>query len=650
MSDWIFCQRPATFRSYDLDLQEYFQLYGNYQDVYFWFQRQRIFLSKLGFNFLNFPNNWSYFLQDYLILYPFESGSFDLSTQFFIDTPNITRSFEFFYVPFNNLTNDLVFNAAAASIRTAANTVTQILECGNEIISYCKDGGEAGSFTSALPVTINGVTKNRPNKQGIPQNAPGIYFLNQNAAGLSQFIETLIIYPLGYLDKVLISISDSARFVSYTQDFPINGNFEFFELKLAHGCDWKNVNTFSMQMFPSNILIDVLFMSSIPLVGLDNVYCFNQGYNYKLVNKNALLSGRVTRDPPVTGDVVIVDDNSQFFYYQETDNFFYQIVQNTTAITPSGFPDVIFPDKYFTQTCNPDGSINFIYDMSAGDAAPGLANNKMWFQFSNIQENKQYAIPINDFNLFITSNYLESRFDSKRSLNIDQTNPLVIVPYTTFGVPKKQYAKDPQLQLFNFSVCTDNTNEIRLPNDFLSDYNLNIALASIFISSDYTNPQNKLVDSNPLTKQVKIFKGFENQYWFYRVNFSNCFILQLPIFNILNDFTDISIGLGELWESNQTFSFINPFYQNFKDVSLFAFFEFDPQQAIINSCFEFSSDCTKKLYGSNIPMAIYTSSGKKYFTFQKIYNLLNFKIFYKKFNNSIQASNSVPVQIYLLLK
>ncbi len=308
----IVAKRPEVFLNFEILIKEFLSRY-EYSDAFFYYRNQKLFLSKIGYSFLNYPWNWNSLNKNYLEIVPFRVGEEDTSGQFFYDSNNLYPSEDLYYLPLNFLTNQVVYTSNSAQTRTANNSTAQIFAIGNEVVSYAVDSQEAFPFSSPKPVLVrmdNGVEILKRAPDGIPMKGTLFTLLPYKTGDPTCVFEQIIIFATKYIGQLGVEFQTQPPFVNPQNVvfYEINANLKYFSLTIP-----KNFQAGTWPIYiatySDDSAIDCIFISSTPLIGNTQLFGFDtiEQIPYKKVPLESLEFGEFQING---GEVKKIDSSS----------------------------------------------------------------------------------------------------------------------------------------------------------------------------------------------------------------------------------------------------------------------------------------------------------------------------------------------------
>lgn len=308
----LICSKPLDKlnKKISTGLYNFFSNFG-FNDAYFFYKNQIVLVSKLGINFLDDPTNWDYFSKPYYICFYLVYDNSISKYHFFYNT-EYYPSTELIHLPLNFYSNQLVYTDNSATTRTATNGFARIFSIGDQIISPVYEGIQPNSYANAIPATIFDwnnkaviVTKNGPN--GIPifnssTNQYGVV-LDSKSGSKGHVFNQLIIYPLGFVDKVIVNsyqgnaATSGANYYSSNFEISIRGNYQYFMIEIPAAYSLlQNDFYFSFTISPNATKLDCAFLSLKPIMGNRKVFGqgileLTKGFGYYI--EKPLLTGRL---------------------------------------------------------------------------------------------------------------------------------------------------------------------------------------------------------------------------------------------------------------------------------------------------------------------------------------------------------------------
>lgn len=289
----LFVNRPKNLaqKSVSKGLLQFFNKF-NLQDAYFFYKSCPLLVSKFSVFFFDDPLNWDYFnAPAYLLFYCISFSSPLAKYQFFYKTQNFPNE-ELLHLPLNFNTKGLVYAENAASIRTANNSFTKIFSIGGQIISPVFDGVPPVPYTDARPAQVQD-PRERPSvvtvyEKSNPNNTP--YFIPNvdntyvlvNTRNESIRIQSLIIYPIGFVETITVTIfkdlQDNDAFEQNSIRAYVLNNFKYFLLELPRIYELEtNDRFFQIQIKPLTTAVDCIFFATKPIIG--NEICLGQRFS-----------------------------------------------------------------------------------------------------------------------------------------------------------------------------------------------------------------------------------------------------------------------------------------------------------------------------------------------------------------------------------
>lgn len=244
-------------------------LYAQYslEDSYFMYHKQPIFLSRIGLEYLDDPNNWNPIDAAVIVVYMLyrvknNSAQYFRSTNFYQSTPIYFNAFNFF-------TLDVIFTSSAANTQAADGSTYRVFSVGGAIVSYITEETEHNAFSRPTPIKANG----NPAKQGL-NGLP--LDLNTEFAiqGPEGFMDQLIFYPLELIPTLTFSDSNQKNFVSNTELVTQTVQLKFFLINLIRTsriAEYSDAYKIVVTGGTQKPLIDNIFLATRPICGNSNL-------------------------------------------------------------------------------------------------------------------------------------------------------------------------------------------------------------------------------------------------------------------------------------------------------------------------------------------------------------------------------------------
>lgn len=144
----------------------YFFILNKYsvKDAYFIYNDQRVFISKLGYEYFDDIIGWDQFGICHLQLW-FIQNSFLSSRQYFYKT-NTYQNEDIYFLPTNWITTDIIFTENSGLTKTIGGSSARVFSLGKTIISYINEYIEPEAYSSVVPFRgEDGSYKIRANNQ-----------------------------------------------------------------------------------------------------------------------------------------------------------------------------------------------------------------------------------------------------------------------------------------------------------------------------------------------------------------------------------------------------------------------------------------------------------------------------------------------------
>ncbi len=507
----IIAKKPNSFYDFENLIKEFLSRY-EYSDAYFFYRNQKIFLTKIGYNFLSYRWNWDSLNKNILEIIPYRHGEEDNSGQFFYNSDFLFSDLDLFYLPLNFFTNGVVYASNAANTRTSSNTYAQVLAIGNEIISYAVDSIEPSPYSSPKPVTIKTETgelilKREPN--GIAMQGSVFSFVPYKKENSATSMEQLIIFPTKYISVIIIKYkTDNFPNNEQSELITINENYKYFSINLPKKYDLGEIY---LDTQAQTNVIDCILISSTPLIGNNNIFGFkdNQTICYKKIPVEELERG--------------------FFKIKEG-----TIVKEESTLLRCQYIkfDTKLVGKYYGKFLECDQDTSLFYQAFTKDFADSIVEVNQ----DNIGLLEEIWLNYRDFSKpfvfgFTKNTHCKALVDTNESINGEKTQ---------FNNTLQNIEKE-NLEFLSFDFLTNSIylNSLfdfsLLGNDFTTD-----TTKTIFeFNKDITNgifPMDSkdliLYDNDPLSRVIRNFKDSFDLYPILRCDIVTEYMIELKIKNL----------------------------------------------------------------------------------------------------------------------
>lgn len=329
-------------------------------DSYFYYRDQRIFVSKIKPEFLDYAENWNALGCNVLVIYNLSKLSNLSGQQFFYKSKNYP-GIDLYYLPFNFYTTNLVYSDNSALVRSANNLYFRIFSIGSKVVSLINEDIEPNVFSNPTPATISvgsiEYVKDTPN--GTPIVSASFVDIVK-----PQVFDQLIIYPLGPLADVIVTgFSDALYYTEVVEEATVNANLKYFLLETNRIKQTSVAEPVSLDNTLSTFY-DTIYTAIKPVIGNNNLYLDKRptatiptNRDYQAVTIPDLSPGDID-----TNGNVVPDPNKFYFRVtrtsaQPTNQSFYVYAQN--ICNPLCQPTSVAALNYGTQLYDYDAFSTF---------------------------------------------------------------------------------------------------------------------------------------------------------------------------------------------------------------------------------------------------------------------------------------------------
>lgn len=674
---------------YSQQLLQFAMRYG-YSDFYFYYLNQKIFLIKLGQDFLDYKSNWQYLNLNVLTLYPYVINDENTSGQYWYESQFYQES-DLLFVPFNFLTNDDVYTTNCAYSRAADNSYVQLFAIGGVVVSYARDGVPSEEYGDPFPVCVYTEEDGAGNlmggqtklvNDGVPYatNVSNVWLgpYNNGDALSSSLVnyDQIFVYPAkksGF--KSIFSNVETSILPGVIVEFEawMTGGppRQYFILELpkrfqALGADLQSTSCRRIDFdyqdvnFPTPSLI---LLARKPLIGLDNLFGWNEdgqkNYVYRKVLRSDLSVGLPTRN--VDNSISIINNTNYLYIRTRTEglnnllNIEYQPDTDTDSDTQSmiGWISQVNSMVVTPYDAPPTPPANTQQTMVPSDG---------WFIFPANSQKHFYGVPsaVSQFLTKYDGDMQDGQIqcvqmsNKMRNTGAAFSDSLQMAPHFIANINSIWFNLN---LMFNFSINVDYVESIEAAYNAtnIGDvWKQDTILINLSVNLP-TTPQRgqRNYECDPMKKFGRIFRGFEDHYPYVRADNVNMLMMQLEPIKSFAQFIQPNPSENKWFfsldgQTPYTFGWVSPIDPYYNLASL-KFFSESQWQSSSNSLAWTAPGLTKFWWGQfYLPLSIWNTAGEEFVTYDRVVNKEQFQICVEGTDVAVMRDHDINCKIFLM--